>query len=92
MKSRRIETCWKMARKEGAAGAAWEGSQRDRESQPILTEGNRWEMSKDKRGHVGRCHRLEGKWLEFDQSTRIYLLDSWALCEIQKNVELFWEW
>lgn len=33
----------------------------DRESQPILTEGNRWEMSKDKGGHVGRCHQLEGK-------------------------------
>lgn len=48
-------------------------------------------MSKDKRGPVGRCHQLEGKSLEFDQSVRIYLLDSWALWEIQKNVELFWE-
>jgi hypothetical protein len=66
-------------------------SKRERESQPILTEGNRWEMSRDKRNHVGRCHQLEGKKPEFDQSTRIYLLDSWALWEIQKNVELFWE-
>ena len=80
-----------MAWKEGTAGVVWEGSQRDRESQPILSEGNRWEMSKDKRDHVGRCYQLEGKSLEFDQSTRIYLLDSRALWEILKNVELFGE-
>lgn len=40
---------------------AWGGSQKGRESHPTLTEGNRWEMSKDKGGHVGRCHQLEGK-------------------------------
>lgn len=46
-------------------------------------------MSKDRSDHVGRCHQLEGKSLEFDQSTRIYLLDSRALWEILKNVVIW---
>lgn len=46
-------------------------------------------MSKDKRGHVGRCHQLEAKPLEFDQSTRMYLLDSWALRDT-KECMLIW--
>lgn len=52
------------------------GSQRGRESQPPETEAGRWEMRKDKGGHVGRCHQLEGKWMEFNQTTGIYVQDS----------------
>lgn len=44
----------------------WGGSQKGRESYFILIEGNRWEMSKDKGGYVGRCYQLEGKQSEFD--------------------------
>lgn len=65
-------------------------SERQRKSSYIDRKEQMGDEQGQRGGHVGRCHQLEGKELEFDQMTGIYLRDSWALWEIQKNAELFW--